>query len=128
MTGEDEHALWSVFVELFSLAFARAGGMYYQHLGDGCLGFFADPAHALVFVRDVRASVCALDLDLKAVVHLGRVSVFAGIPYGRNIAAAGAFLRAAAPGKNTLTPTAAAVIEAADDTVHAPRLGFDRNR
>lgn len=116
MTGQDEHALWSVFVELFSLAFARAGGMLYQHMGDGCLGFFADPAHALAFVRDVRTSVRALDFELKAVMHLGRVSLFSGIPYGRDIAVAALLLPQAVPGKIMLSPTAAAVIEPAPDT------------
>jgi class 3 adenylate cyclase len=120
MSGQDEHALWSVFVELFSVSFARANGMYYQHLGDGCLGFFADPAQALAFVRDVRSSVEALDLELKAVVHIGRVSLFSGIPYGHDIATAGALLRHALPGKILLSATAAAVIEPAADTQLAP--------
>ncbi|HKP61669.1 MAG TPA: adenylate/guanylate cyclase domain-containing protein [Polyangiales bacterium] len=117
LSFEDEDALWAVFVELWANTFARAQGHYLQHMGDGCLALFAEPMAAVAFVRDARASVAALDLELRAVVHVGRVRFSSNTPYGRDIVGAGLLMRRAPGGKITLTPAAAALVPPADDIV-----------
>jgi class 3 adenylate cyclase len=88
-----------------------------RHLGDGCLAIFAEPAAAVAFVRDARASVAALDLELRAIVHVGRVYVSSNTPYGRDISIASILLRQAPSGKTGMTPAAAALVPPADDIV-----------
>jgi class 3 adenylate cyclase len=86
-----------------------------QHLGDGCLALFAEPTTAVAFVRDERASVAALDLELRAVIHVGRVRFSSNTPYGRDIALASGLLRRSPGGKIGMTPMAAALVPADDD-------------
>lgn len=113
----DQRALWGVFVELFTSCFTRAGGQYYQHLGDGCIALFADPTVAVAFARDARSNVRALDLELKAVVHVGRVEMMHGIAYGADLPIASMAIRGAPPGKVAITAAAAPLIDHADDIV-----------
>jgi len=114
---QDRRALWGVFVEIFVGCFTRAQGNCYQHLGDGCLALFADPHAAVTFVRDARANVATLELALKAVIHLGRIEMMDGIPFGGDIPTAGALLARAVPNKIVVSRAAASVIEPADDIV-----------
>lgn len=131
MQPSDRRALWGVFVEIFMTAFTRARGVCYQHLGDGCMALFADPLTAVDFVRDARASVEALDLSLKAVIHLGRVEMMYGIAHGGDIPTAGALVAKAIPNKILVTAAAAALIDYADDIIivgpeHPPESAVTR--
>jgi class 3 adenylate cyclase len=114
---DGENTLFNLFSELFAGSFTSARGQYLQFLGDGCLAIFADTQAALRFAREAREGAHALELELRAALHLGRVEFAFGAPYGRSVRIAGALMRHAAPGKITLTPAAAALTEAADDIV-----------
>ena len=123
LTHVDENALFSMFSELFASSFTSARGQYLQSMGDGCLAIFADPQAALRFARDARDGARALELELRAALHLGRVEFAFGAPYGRSIRIANALMRHAGPDKITLTPAAAAVVEPASDiVVREPQL------
>lgn len=117
LSPEDESALFNMFSELFSSSFASTRGQYLQCFGEGCLAIFADPQAALRFARDARDGARPLELELRAALHLGRVEFAFGAPYGRSVRIAALLMKHAAPGKLTLTPAAAAVIEPASDIV-----------
>jgi hypothetical protein len=61
--------------------------------------------------------VAALDLSLKAVIHLGRVEMMYGIAFGGDIPTAGALLSKAVPDKILVTSAMAALIDPADDII-----------
>jgi class 3 adenylate cyclase len=122
LSHEDETRLLHMFSELFSVSYASARGQYLQFLGDGCLAIFGDPQAAMRFIRDARSAAASLDFELRAALHIGRVEFAFGAPYGRSLRIASALLKHAAPGKVTLTPAAAAVVEQAGDlVVRAPQ-------
>jgi class 3 adenylate cyclase len=90
-------------------------GQFPSFLGDGCLAVFADPESAVVFARDVRASVLALGLDTRSAIHVGRVHFDIGGPYGRAIGVSFKLMRRGVAGKIMLSEAAAGVLRAGDD-------------
>jgi class 3 adenylate cyclase len=117
LTGEDEARLLGDLKELFASSFSACAGQYLKQLGDGCLALFADPDAAVAFARAVRSQIPRLDLELRSVIHLGRVQFAHEEPVGRPINTAAKLLRRAPSDRIGLTRTAVALIGEHDDTI-----------
>jgi class 3 adenylate cyclase len=107
---------------MFAAEVSAANGQYLKQMGDGCLGLFADPDHALAFVRAARDRAAALGVGLRGAVHVGRVEFVRHEPVGDALFEAVALLRAARrSGCNevVLSATAALLVEPAGDLVTA---------
>ena len=117
LNDADADALLGSFSQIFAESFSNARGQSLSFLGDGCLAIFADPDAAVPFIRDVRASVLALGLEIRSGFHIGRVRFDIGGPYGRAIGASFKLMRQCVPGKTMLSPAAASVVGAGDDFV-----------
>jgi class 3 adenylate cyclase len=103
--------------ELFATSFSACTGQYLKQLGDGCLALFADPDAALAFTRAARSQIPRLDLELRSVIHLGRVQFAHEEPVGRSIHTAAKLLRRAPSDRIGLTRTAASIIGEHGDTI-----------
>jgi class 3 adenylate cyclase len=117
LSDPESDKLLGSFSQIFAGSFTKTHGQCLQFLGDGCMSVFADPEAALRFVRDVRAHVLALGLELRSAIHVGRVRFDIGGPYGRAMGVCFKLMRQCAPGKIMLSPAAAALLESADDLV-----------
>jgi class 3 adenylate cyclase len=117
LTGDEERTVFGRLAELFATNFSACDGQYLKQLGDGCVALFADPDGAVAFARGARSAASRLDVALRSVVHLGRVDFVHEEPIGRSILVAATLLRQAPTDRIALSPTAAALIDQADDFV-----------
>jgi class 3 adenylate cyclase len=103
---------------------AAANGQYLKQTGDGCLGLFADPDHALAFVRATQDRASALGVAVRGAVHVGRVEFAHHEPVGDAMIEAVTLLRAARRSGCTqvlLSAAASLLANPADDLVTAGR-------
>ena len=117
LTHDEQRAVFVRLSELFATNFSACDGQYLKQLGDGCIALFADPQGAVAFARAARSEASRLDVALRSVVHLGRVDFVHEEPIGRSILVAATLLRQAPTDRIALSPTAAALIDPADDLV-----------
>jgi class 3 adenylate cyclase len=108
-TVDNERSVLARLMKVFTDDFNDAGGQYLKLLGDGCLALFADPDAALAFARAARADAQALTIDMRVVVHLGRVEFAQGEPVCRAVHVAAKLLRNAPTGRVALSSTARAL-------------------
>jgi len=114
---QESRRLLGQLVELLASRFSAADGQCLKLTGDGCLALFADPDAAVSFARSASADSRMLGLQIRSVVHVGRVEFVRDEPVGRALFVAAELERRAPPNKVVLSRAAAALIDSADDLV-----------
>jgi class 3 adenylate cyclase len=105
-----ERLLRGGLLKLLRDDFNATGGQYVKLLGDGCLALFADPDAAVAFARAALADTKALGVDLRIVLHVGRIEFAEGEPIGHPLHVAAKLLSRAPAGRIALSAAASALL------------------